>query len=609
MAEEKIFATIEEALQDFRKGKFVIVLDDEDRENEGDLIIAAEKITAEQIQFMRMNGTGIICAPLTAGRASSLSLPIQVTDSSDPNKTAYTVGTDAKGTSTGVSGRDMALTMTSLADDDKLASDFRKPGHVFPLIARPHGVAERRGHTEASVDLCRLAGLKPTAVIVELVNNIHNCPEGEDASSDKYRNGEMMRLPDCAIFAKKHNIKLITIEQLLEYRYRTEPHLKSDVESGKLAQGVELDGQCDLPVDLHNDPLGKFELKCVYSHHDRRHHTVLVMGDITGEEPVLTRVHSECFTGDVLGSQRCDCRWQLHQSMQLIAERGRGILIYYVGHEGRGIGYANKIKAYYKQQQEGMDTYAANQALGFKDDHRTYETAKDILKLLGVHKIELMTSNGEKAAHFDGLVAGVMTLVGPTNQHNAKYIEAKMARTTYISRSSSSPNIPGDSTLSVTNGKESIKSAPHTIPVLDHPQTQTLRVGVVRTIWNETLVKPFSERITQLLLKQGILPNNIVELEVDGAVEVPFAAKALTKKVDVVICLGLILKGESSHYDDVRAAVFPAMVNIGLETGVPIINGVYACLNEDQAVERYGPVSGKDVTLVAAALRMATLKL
>lgn len=625
MSNTKVFSTIPEALEELRQGKPVIVLDDEDRENEGDLIYAAEKVTAEDIMFMRLNGTGIICAPFTAARASELSLPIMVTDSTDPNKTAYTVGTDAQGTSTGVSGSDMALTMNALANGEKKAQDFRKPGHVFPLIAKPHGVVQRRGHTEAGADLCRLAGLQPVATIVELINNIHNCPEGEDRTSSKYRCGEMMRLDDCVIFAKKHDLKLITIEQLVKYRYETEPGLKEKLEGGDLALGVELAAECRLPVQPHFDFLGDFRLQCIYSHYDRRNHDVLIMGDVSGDQPPLVRVHSECFTGDVLGSQRCDCRWQLIRSQEIIAEKGRGILIYYSGHEGRGIGKVNKVKAYDKQQREGKNTYEANHALGFKDDLRTYETAKDILKLLGVKKFILMTSNGDKAAQFGDMVVDVMALEGPMNIHNKGYLEAKRAHPGHISRSESPELTSKDSDsesssdswtsssskviphLSVFHGKEKIKSAPVEIPVVEHPETY--RVGLVSTMWNQALVKSFAGRVKELLLKNGIKSDKIIEVVVDGSNEIPWAAKKLTAKVDVVIAMGLILQGESDHYADVRAGVYPALVNIGVDTGVLVVNGVYSCKNEQQALERYGPHSGKDVCLVAAALRPFTLKL
>lgn len=432
---EKLFATIPEALEEIRNGRIVIVMDDEDRENEGDLIMAADKATPEQIAFFVNYTTGILCAPMPAARATELQLPIMVSNSTDPNKTAYTVSTDAVETGTGVSAADRSLTFKQLADYNYKASAFRRPGHIFPLIAKPGGVWERRGHTEAAVDLCRLAGVSPVGVIGELVN----------------KDGSMKRLPDCAVFAKKYNLKIITIEQLLAYRIATEASLNGS--QPLPVKGVDFIAQCELPIRLDGHDLGPFTLKCFYSHFDGRHHIALERGDITREpyDPVLVRVHSECFTGDVLGSQRCDCGEQLTRSLKMIAERGRGVLVYNVGHEGRGIGLANKIMAYHLQQQKKLDTYAANQALGFEDDLRKYDTAKAILRALGVEKVQLLTSNNTKANAFGDMLSSTVPLEGTSNPHNHLYLEAKRKKqgNTPVPSPPTTPTPPSDLHISI----------------------------------------------------------------------------------------------------------------------------------------------------------------
>jgi 3,4-dihydroxy 2-butanone 4-phosphate synthase/GTP cyclohydrolase II len=633
------FASIAEALEDIKKGGVVIVMDDEDRENEGDLIMAAEFATAEKMAFFVNYTTGILCAPLTAARASALQLPVMTRSNTDPNGTAFTVSTDALSAGTGVSAADRTLTFRALADPTQNASHFRRPGHIFPLIAKPGGVRERRGHTEASVDLCRLAGLQPVGVIGELVN----------------KDGSMKRLGDCIPFAAKHGLKIITIEQLLAYRIATETTVTNTlagVQESKIS-GVDLVAQCELPIRLQGRDLGPFTLKCFYSHHDGLHHVVLERGDITREpyDPVLVRVHSECFTGDILGSQRCDCGEQLVKSLELIAERGRGVLIYNVGHEGRGIGLANKILAYHLQQTKQMDTYAANQALGFSDDLRRYDTAVAILSALKIEKVSLITSNTTKMSAFGDLIVSTVPLEGTVNAHNSAYLDAKRKKFASPAPSPATTPTPPESLLitakklsgtaglplsptqtnqagvlstagalapvahGIEHGKPTgdsaatshIKSIPINLPISKH--VAAMKVGLVRTSWNEALVGPFTTAIKHNLLAAHIAPTNIVEMLVPGSFELPWAAKMLAKQCDVVICVGLLLKGETLHFEMISQSVAQGLMNLQLESGIPMINGVLNCLTEGQAEARCGAESQLSGSLAATAIHMGSLRL
>jgi 3,4-dihydroxy 2-butanone 4-phosphate synthase/GTP cyclohydrolase II len=630
------FSTIAEALEDIKKGGVVIVMDDEDRENEGDLIMAAEFASPETIAFFVNFTTGILCAPLTAARATELKLSIMVNSNTDPNGTAFTVSTDSIEAGTGVSAKDRALTFNQLANTEFKASNFRRPGHVFPLIAKPGGVWERRGHTEAAVDLCKLAGLSPVGVIGELVN----------------KDGSMKRLGDCIPFAEKYQLKIITIEQLLAYRIATEAALSTTQRLP--VKGVDLVAQCELPIRLHGRDLGPWTLKCFYSHFDGLHHVALERGDITREpyDPVLTRVHSECFTGDILGSQRCDCGEQLSRSLELIAERGRGVLIYNVGHEGRGIGLANKILAYHLQQSKNMDTYAANQALGFGDDLRRYDTAIAIIRALKIDKVQLLTSNTTKLSSFGDLIASSLPLEGTANPHNSAYLDAKRKKYnspapspattptppeslfitakhlsntaglhtphvhTHVAGVLSTAGIPSINSASIEHGHQEelsaaatshIKSIPIHLPAPDN--ASKIKIGIVRTSWNESLVTPFTAAIKANLIASHIAEANITELLVPGSFEIPWAAKMLSKSCDVVICVGLLLKGETMHFEMISQSVAQGLMNLQLESGVPMINGVLNCLTEGQAEARCGPDSQLHGSLAATAIHMGSLRL
>ena len=389
-------SSIEDTIKEIKAGRFVIVVDDEDRENEGDLIIAAEKVTPEAINFMAVNGRGLICVPLTGERLDELKIPMMVTDNTSRFTTAFTVSVEAKhGTSTGISAADRARTVQVLIDPKSKPEDLVMPGHMFPLRARDGGVMVRAGQTEAAVDLARLAGLYPAGVLCEIMN--------ED--------GTMARMPQLEVFARKFGLKIASVADLITYRRRHE----------KLVHRV---AEAKLPTSY-----GEFSVIAYKSDIDPDEHVALVMGDISSEEPVLVRVHSECLTSDVFGSLRCDCGEQLDMAMRKIADEGRGVLLY-MRQEGRGIGLHNKLRAY-ELQDSGLDTVEANVTLGFEADLRDYGIGAQILADLGLHKIRMMTNNPKKLIALEGyglqVVEQVPIIIAP-NQYNLRYLETKQKK-------------------------------------------------------------------------------------------------------------------------------------------------------------------------------------
>ena len=387
---------IEDAIEDFRKGEFVIVVDDEDRENEGDLIIAAEKITPEKVNFMLKHARGVLCAPIPISRCKELELDVQVANNTSMLGTPFTVTVDLlEGCTTGVSAHDRAATIRALADPAAKASDFGRPGHINPLYAQDKGVLRRTGHTEAAVDLARLAGLYPAGALMEIMS--------ED--------GTMARLPELRRFADEHNLKLISINDLIAYRLKEE----SIVEKGEMV---------DMPTEH-----GHFKLIPFRQKSNGLEHAALVKGEWNDDEAVLVRVHSSCATGDIFGSYRCDCGPQLHKAMELIEKEGKGVVVY-LNQEGRGIGLMNKMKAY-KLQEDGMDTVEANLCLGFKADERDYGVGASILHELGVKKMRLLTNNPQKRIGLTGygltVVENVPIEIEP-NKYNRFYLHTKKDR-------------------------------------------------------------------------------------------------------------------------------------------------------------------------------------
>ncbi len=388
--------SIEEAIEDFRQGKMVIVVDDEDRENEGDLIVAAEKITPEQVNFMLKNARGVLCVPLTISRCRELELNHQVEQNTSMLGTPFTITVDKlEGCSTGVSIEDRCATIRALADPDSVPETFGRPGHINPLYAQDAGVLRRSGHTEAAVDLARLAGLQPAAALMEIMSD----------------DGSMARLPELRHKADEWGMKLVSIRDLIAYRLASEQLVE---------QGVEV----DMPTAY-----GHFRLIPFRQKSNGLEHIAIIKGDVTTDEPVLVRVHSSCATGDIFASKRCDCGEQLHKAMQMIEKEGRGAVIY-LNQEGRGIGLMDKIRAY-KLQEEGLDTVEANIHLGHDADERDYGVGAQILNLLGIHKMRLMTNNPVKRIGLEGygleIVENVPIEVEP-NPYNLRYMHTKKER-------------------------------------------------------------------------------------------------------------------------------------------------------------------------------------
>jgi 3,4-dihydroxy 2-butanone 4-phosphate synthase/GTP cyclohydrolase II len=393
--------TIDEAIEDFREGKFLIVVDDEDRENEGDFIVAAEKVTPEKINFMMTHGRGLLCAPITEERCEELELAMQVSNNTSALETPFTVTVDklGGGCTTGVSMYDRAQTILALADPNTRPSDLGRPGHVSPLRARSRGVLRRSGHTEATIDLARLAGLYPAGALIEIIND----------------DGTMARLPDLVKVAERFDIKIIAIRDLIAYRLQNESIVD---------KGVEV----DMPTEY-----GHFRLIPFRQKSNGLEHIALIKGTFTKDEPILVRVHSSCATGDIFGSMRCECGEQLHKAMRLIEDEGKGVVVY-LNQEGRGIGLMEKIKAY-KLQEDGFDTVEANLHLGHKVDERDYGVGAQILRHIGVHQMRLLTNNPVKRVGLEAyglaVVENIPIEITP-NPYNAFYMKTKKERMGHI---------------------------------------------------------------------------------------------------------------------------------------------------------------------------------
>ncbi len=394
--DQQLTDRIESAVEDFRQGKFVIVVDDEDRENEGDLIIAAEKVTPEKVNFMLKHARGLLCAPITISRCRELDLQPQVTDNTSLLGTPFTVTIDKlEGCGTGVSAHDRAATIRALADPDSTPATFGRPGHINPLYAQDHGVLRRSGHTEATIDLCRLAGLYPAGALMEIMND----------------DGTMARMPELQKMAREHDLKIITIKDMIAYRLQRDSL-------------IEVGSEVDMPTVY-----GHFQLIPFRQKSNGLEHFALIKGKWSDDEPVMVRVHSSCATGDILGSMRCDCGEQLHKALEMIEKEGKGILVY-MQQEGRGIGLMNKIAAY-KLQEEGYDTVDANTHLGFKPDERDYGCGAQMLRHLGVHKMRLLTNNPVKRVGLEAygleIVENIPIETTP-NPYNIGYLKTKKER-------------------------------------------------------------------------------------------------------------------------------------------------------------------------------------
>ena len=597
-------ASIEVAIEAFRQGRPVIVMDDEDRENEGDIIVPAQDVTEEIAAIMVNYTTGILCAPMTQDRANDLGLLPMLIHNTDPKGTAFTVTTDLKpvvpegsglipdlcaadgssGLTTGVSAHDRMLTFRALAHPGAKASDFGRPGHIFPLRARRGGVPERRGHTEASVDLCRLAGRFPVAAIGELVN----------------LDGEMKRLDDCKRFGWKMGYPCVTIDALVNYLYR---HPLS-VLAPKTQ--VALAAECIIPVKRNGRFLGEWKMRCFIE--DGRHeHIVMSLGDVSAPsiESVPLRIHSECATGDLLGSMRCDCGEQLDAAFDLIADRGAGVIIYMTGHEGRGIGLVNKMHAYQLQSNEGFDTYRANRELGYDDDLRSFDACVDIVRLVGIRDktIQLLTNSPLKARAVGALKKDhVNVVVEPLlcahNSYNDRYLTDKRnheARLREGGLASKPENIRASLRLSDRSHVAVVPS---------------LRIAIVRTAWFGTPLSALRAQTVKFLLEAGVAEENVTTVVVAGAQDLAFAASRLaaTGKVDAVLCLGITVRGDNvpHAFTCLSTAVANGINAVQTRQGVPVLFGVLACEHRQQAVDRCSAGSELAYSLALSAIQVAT---
>eukprot|EP00005_Dracoamoeba_jomungandri_P010194 CAMPEP_0174268462 /NCGR_PEP_ID=MMETSP0439-20130205/37563_1 /TAXON_ID=0 /ORGANISM="Stereomyxa ramosa, Strain Chinc5" /LENGTH=645 /DNA_ID=CAMNT_0015356659 /DNA_START=1 /DNA_END=1938 /DNA_ORIENTATION=+ len=625
-----LFSTIESALDALRNGGMIIAMDDEDRENEGDLIMAAECATPQNMGFFIRHTSGIICAPMKEEIADALELPPMAAKNTDPKGTAYCVSCDAKGTCTGVSGEDRALTMRKLGSVDSKPSHFTRPGHVFPLRAKPGGIFQRQGHTEASVDLCVLAGFRGVGVIGELTN----------------KDGSMMRLEQCSKFAAKHHIPLITIHHFYQWRLQ---------QIGNVGSTVRVAAECKLPITRNGRYLGTWSMLCYQDNKpdttENTTHIALVLTKKGEElfssrydesqEALTVRIHSECKTGDLFGSNRCDCGEQLDEAFYRIHSAGSGVIIYVGGHEGRGIGLLNKIKAYQQMQASGekLDTYEANALLGFPADMRSYDTPLAILCNLNIPSVRLLTNNPDKLIQLSSVLnVSHQPLLLLPNSHNSSYLLAKRQREKQIAFNSGVViKIEQQNTLVHDNYDSDSKSYSNTnntndqdhkellfkikddfankkVVALPLPPSETirqLRIGIVKTCWNVTLVNLLAEQSKSCLSKFGVVQKNITEITVPGSFELPLAAQRLatTGTVDAIIVFGVLIKGQTLHFDVVSQSVANGLMNVQLKTGVPVLYGVLNCVSFEQAVERCGVESELPSSLALSLINVAASNL
>ncbi len=563
--------SVERAIADIAAGKAVVVVDDEDRENEGDIIFAASKATPELMAFTIRHSSGVICVPMPADMLDRLEIPLMTPHNKDKLRTAYTISVDARdGVSTGISAADRAHTARVLADSATEPWEITRPGHVFPLRYREGGVLVRRGHTEAAVDLARMAGLTPAGVLVEVVND----------------DGTMKRAGELREFADEHGLAMISIEEMVKYRRRHE-HLVTRVAETRLPTRYAEFTAYGYTVTV-----------------DDSEHIALVYGDITGDEPVLTRVHSECLTGDVFGSHRCDCGPQLDEALERIVEEGRGVVVYLRGHEGRGIGLVAKLQAY-QLQDGGRDTVDANLDLGLPADARHYGTATQILRDLGVAGVRLMTNNPDKVTNLEDYgvhVAERVPLTPRPNDHNIAYLLTKRDRMGHAL-----PDLDHAPPQHRPRRDPSVSrsGAPDQTPIDCHD----LRVAVVASSWHTQVMDGLLAGAERALKAYRVEAPVVVR--VPGAFELPVMAGALAAQgYDAVVALGVVIRGGTPHFDYVCNATTDGLSRVALDTSTAIGFGLLTCDDEQQALDRAGlDGSSEDKGWEAAAAALETAQL
>lgn len=538
--ENFVFDDVDKAVQVFARGGFVLVVDDENRENEGDLIVAANKMTLAQMTEMINSTTGIICVPMEKSRAKKLNLCAMIENNTDPNKTAFTVSVDYKNTGTGVSSQDRLQTIHALADENSVPNDFRKPGHIFPLVANPNGLNARRGHTEAALTLCKLGDIYPrVAVIGELKNS----------------NGTMKNRDDCFRYARNNNIPVITVEALFQ----------------ACKNKISLLSECDLKTKF-----GEWRFLCFDSGKRDYPHKVLLYGvskdeeNLDDKEVITLRIHSECFTGDVLRSCHCDCGEQLQYSIEYIRNKNKGILIFPSGHEGRGIGIVDKVKCY-QLQKNGLNTFDSNKALGHDIDARTYDDIVNILEYLKIYKIELLTENPSKIEALEKFIVSTRPVISEENETNASYLKDKRTHFQQIKE------------VEVEEIKVKEK-----FPDIKLIEIKNKKVGIIYSAWHEKYVSLMRDQVKKYLKKYGV--ETVEEYQAPGCNEIPFVASKIARNVDGIICIGILIKGDTLHFENISTAVSNGIMQAQISSGVPIMNCILSCFNFDQVKERiFGP--------------------
>lgn len=568
---------VQAAIDAIREGKMILIIDDKDRENEGDLMIAARNITADQVGFMIHHTSGILCAPMPKAHADRLSLPLMYAQNQDPRRTAFTISCDSVATGTGVSASDRARTFRALASDQTLPEDLTRPGHIFPLISNPGGVHARSGHTEAAVALCKLADIFPPVAVIGEVT----CPDGTMATGSTLEH-----------FAKQHgNMPVITLEDLRQFI--PNPHhafpIGSEARIPILRDGLDL-GEWRTQVyripafpTLRTDsrPFGDI--------------VVMIKGNLNSTSP-LCRVHSECFTGDTLGSVRCDCRAQLTAAMAIIHSEGHGIILYVLYHEGRGIGLPSKLAAYALMDRSNcsLDTYAANKALGHAEDERSYEGVVSVLNTLGLTCIRLLTNNPDKIAALSasGLVIQRVPLVlSPLPTPAALYVAQKVESKAHF------PMVDLGMHIKCMPGAR-MPAGPTCLEASQYHFT------IIRTSWNHSIVDSLENAVLAQLGKRGVV--HIRSICVPGAFELPLTAQRAAQdrafSTHAIIALGVLIKGDTAHFEYISSAVSQGLMNVQLQTNIPIVYGVLNLLSESQALERIDPAAGLGASWADTAL-------
>lgn len=557
------FDDLDAAIAEFKRGGMVIIVDDESRENEGDLVVAASRMTENQMTEMINNTSGIICAPMDKARAAKLNLSLLYLpgQNTDKNGTPFAATVDHKDTKTGISCKDRLLTVHALANEKTLPSDLNRPGHIFPLVANPDGLTARQGHTEASVTICQLAEIHPpVAVIGELKN----------------QNGTIKNRRDCFLYARNNSLPIISIDQLAKRMEEVErPKILAEC---KLKLKIGQEEWTQYCFDSGSGSLSSSHIVISYFSNSKEHDK--------GDTEIAVRIHSECFTGDVLGSELCDCGQQLSSTMKYIVEKGRGVIIFPADHEGRGIGRIHKCKAYDLKQKLGVNTFEANEKLGFAKDARTYDDIPKILAKLKIWNIELLTENPDKINVFQGssiVVSKVHPVASVSNIHNEKYLlekkESFSKQKETIKEGIIIDNSKGDREKNMNKAFSDVDNS---------ERNSKFRIGIAYATWHQPYITRIRNKLKQHLYELGIQTENIFEHQVPGTAELSWGVKCLYEKKDVdgAIVVGILLKGDTYHFEAVAGGVFANVGNLRDTMGLPIINAVMAVLNYDQVEER-----------------------